>query len=163
MAGSVRYVATGRRDPADPDWDARIDDHRRRRPAQWTTIESSADLPATVLGGNGVTIVDDLGTWLTGMLDDLAAWDAPRGTVAPVVDELVDAVRRCDHRLVMVSPEVGLSIVPETRSGRLFRDELGVLNGRLAAVCDDVVLVVAGLPVTLKSVDASMNTQDFTP
>ncbi|MDJ0393035.1 bifunctional adenosylcobinamide kinase/adenosylcobinamide-phosphate guanylyltransferase [Rhodococcus sp. G-MC3] len=163
VAGPVRYVATGRSDPGDTDWEARIDEHRRRRPPEWTTVESPTDLPATVLVGDGVTIVDDLGTWLTGVLDDEAAWDAPRGTVAPLVDALVDAVRRCRHRVVMVSPEVGLSIVPDTKSGRLFRDELGVLNQRLAAVCDEVVLVVAGLPLTLKSVDASKNSREFTP
>jgi adenosylcobinamide kinase/adenosylcobinamide-phosphate guanylyltransferase len=49
-----------------------------------------------------------------------------------------------------VSAEVGLGVVPSTRAGRLFRDELGALNAALARVCDEVVLLVAGLPVRLK-------------
>ncbi|MCX6492052.1 MAG: bifunctional adenosylcobinamide kinase/adenosylcobinamide-phosphate guanylyltransferase, partial [Rhodococcus sp.] len=60
------------------------------------------------------------------------------------------AVSDCRSTLVIVSPEVGMSVVPESRSGRLFRDELGVLNARLAHVCDRVLLVVAGLALTLK-------------
>ncbi|AYJ33951.1 hypothetical protein D4R08_01075 [Corynebacterium xerosis] len=50
----------------------------------------------------------------------------------------------------MVTPEVGMGVIPEHRSGRLFRDEIGLLNGRLAEVCDQVMLVVAGMPLRLK-------------
>ena len=64
--------------------------------------------------------------------------------------ELVDAVRGCRGRLVLVSAEVGLGVVPATRAGRLFRDELGALNAQLAAECDEVLLLVAGLPLRLK-------------
>lgn len=59
-------------------------------------------------------------------------------------------------RLLLVSPEVGMGVIPEHRSGRLFRDEIGALNARLADVCDDVILVVAGLPLTLKTTRADM-------
>ena len=62
----------------------------------------------------------------------------------------MDAVRACTGRVVLVSAEVGLGVVPATRSGRLFRDELGALNAALAQVCDEVVLLVAGLPLRLK-------------
>jgi adenosyl cobinamide kinase/adenosyl cobinamide phosphate guanylyltransferase len=51
---------------------------------------------------------------------------------------------------VLVSAEVGLGVVPSTRAGRLFRDELGALNGELADVCDEVLLLVAGLPIKLR-------------
>lgn len=97
------------------------------------------------------TIVDDLGTWLTGAIDDREAWDLPRGTITPESDALVNAVSQGIGTMVLVSPEVGWGVVPETRSGRLFQDEMGTLNRRLAAVCDSVVLVVAGQPLTLKS------------
>ena len=103
-------------------------------------------------------MVDDLGTWLTGMLDDARAWERPRGTITPAVDDLVEAVAMCTSTVVLVSPEVGLSVVPESRSGRLFRDELGLLNSRLAAVCDRVLLVVAGLALTLKEPPADFFT-----
>ena len=58
--------------------------------------------------------------------------------------EVVDALRACDPAVVVVTNEVGLGIVPEHRSGRLFRDLLGIVNQRVATVCDEVHLVVAG-------------------
>jgi adenosyl cobinamide kinase/adenosyl cobinamide phosphate guanylyltransferase len=66
------------------------------------------------------------------------------------VDALVEAVRAAPGRVVLVSAEVGLGVVPATRAGRLFRDELGALNAALARVCDEVLLLVAGLPLRLK-------------
>ncbi|MCZ9329068.1 bifunctional adenosylcobinamide kinase/adenosylcobinamide-phosphate guanylyltransferase [Nocardia farcinica] len=151
-SATVRYLATAVLDPADTDFADRVAGHRARRPAHWTTVDS-AD-PATVLtaepGFPGATLVDDLGTWLTARIDALDAWDAPRGTVAPAADALVAAVRDYPGRLVIVSPEVGMGVVPATRSGRLFRDEIGALNQALAAVCEEAYLVVAGLPLRLK-------------
>ncbi|MFF0816985.1 bifunctional adenosylcobinamide kinase/adenosylcobinamide-phosphate guanylyltransferase [Rhodococcus sp. NPDC003318] len=150
--GEVRYVATARVDPADTDFTARIAEHRDRRPAHWTTVESAVGptLAGVLRAGGPPTLVDDLGTWLTAELDAADAWNRPRGTIGPRCDDLVDAVAGYPGTLVLVSPEVGLGVIPETRSGRLFRDEIGSLNGRLAQVCDDVVLAVAGLTVRLK-------------
>jgi adenosylcobinamide kinase/adenosylcobinamide-phosphate guanylyltransferase len=153
-AATVRYVATGRRDPSDDDWNARIDRHRDRRPDHWVTVETSAaaDLAALLsVSYRGPTLVDDLGTWLTGAFADLNAWDSPRGTITPAVDDLVSAVAQFDGELVLVTPEVGLGVVPESAAGRLFRDEIGSLNSRLADQCDSVRLVVAGLAVELKT------------
>jgi adenosylcobinamide kinase / adenosylcobinamide-phosphate guanylyltransferase len=110
------------------------------------------DVAATVRAGRHPLLVDDLATWLTGVLDDAGVWDLPAvpATVDDRVAELVAAVAACPGRVVLVSAEVGLGVVPETRAGRLFRDELGALNAALAAVCDEVVLLVAGLPLRLK-------------
>jgi adenosylcobinamide kinase/adenosylcobinamide-phosphate guanylyltransferase len=145
----VRYVATARRIPGDVEWDARLDAHRARRPPAWTTVES-ADVAGLVRGGGTPLLVDDLATWLTGVLDDAGAWDGPGHGVAAQVAALVDAVATAPGRVVLVSAEVGLGVVPGTRAGRLFRDELGALNAALAAVCDEVILLVAGLPLRLK-------------
>jgi len=147
----VRYLATTRRDPGDADWTARLDAHRRRRPPGWCTVEDP-DVAGLVRAGGGPLLVDDLATWLTRVLDDEGAWDAPE--MPPAVTgrtaELVAAVRTAPGRVVLVSAEVGLGVVPATRAGRLFRDELGALNTDLAAVCDEVLLLVAGLPMRLK-------------
>ncbi len=153
----VRYLATGRVDPEDAEWAARIEAHRARRPAGWRTVEAP-DLAAELLRADDddPVLVDDLGTWLTGRFDDAGGWDGGQDALASVaagVDELVDAVRRCPVRVVLVSAEVGLGVVPATRSGRLFRDELGALNARLAEACDEVVLLVAGIPTTLRRRD----------
>ena len=149
--GRVRYVATARRRADDPEWSARIDVHRARRPPCWTTLED-VDVAAVVRAGGGPLLVDDLATWLTGVLDYAAAWEAPAvpAAVGTAVEELVAAVAAAPGRVVLVSAEVGLGVVPETRAGRLFRDELGALNAALAEVCDEVVLLVAGLPLRLK-------------
>lgn len=147
----VRYVATARRLPGDQEWDARIAAHRSRRPPSWATVEH-ADVAAVLAEPGPPLLVDDLGTWLTGVLDDAGAWAAPAGSdeVGARVAELVAAVAACPARVVLVSAEVGLGVVPGTPAGRRFRDELGTLNAALAEVCDEVVLLVAGLPLRLK-------------
>ena len=147
----VRYLATARRDPDDADWTDRLRAHRSRRPPGWTTVEDP-DVAGLVRAGGGPLLVDDLGTWLTRLLDDTGAWEArPQPpAVAERVTELVAAVAVAPGRVVLVSAEVGLGVVPATRSGRVFRDELGALNAQLAAVCDEVLLLVAGLPLRLK-------------
>jgi len=147
-SAAVRYVATARHVRGDAEWTARIDAHRARRPAAWTTVED-ADLPALLRAGGAPLLVDDIATWLTGVLDDAGAWERSVDISAPV-NALVEAVRAAPGRVVLVSAEVGLGVVPATRAGRLFRDELGALNAALARVCDEVVLLVAGLPLRLK-------------
>jgi adenosylcobinamide kinase/adenosylcobinamide-phosphate guanylyltransferase len=94
------------------------------------------------------TLVDDIGAWLTAVMDRRGAWSA--GSVTADVDDLIDAVGAFGSPLALVSPEVGLTVVPHTASGRRFADELGSLNQRLAGLCDRVVLVVAGQPLTVK-------------
>ena len=93
-------------------------------------------------------LIDCLGTWLTAVIDADDAWeqdaDAVHDLVVARTDELVAAVRGCEHHVVVVTNEVGLGVVPEHRSGRLFRDLLGTVNQRVAAACDEVHLVVAG-------------------
>lgn len=147
---AVRYLATAVPDPADADFAARIAAHRARRPADWMVVEAADPADVLRIPHPGATLIDDMGTWLTARLDARAAWDSPRGTVAPDVDALIAAVADYAHRLVIVTPEVGMDVIPATRSGRLFRDEIGVLNQRLAQVCDEAFLVVAGLPLRLK-------------
>jgi adenosylcobinamide kinase/adenosylcobinamide-phosphate guanylyltransferase len=143
---SVTYVAPG---PVhdDADWAARVAAHRSRRPAGWTTLETG-DL-AQALRSPGPVLVDCLGTWLTRVVDEAGLWTAEAEAVADHVDARVaDAVAaladRLDDQVVLVTNEVGLGVVPEHRSGRLFRDLLGVVNQRVGAACDEVHLVVAG-------------------
>jgi adenosylcobinamide kinase/adenosylcobinamide-phosphate guanylyltransferase len=143
----VRYVATGAAAGGDADWSARVAAHRERRLSHWSTIET-VDVATQLRSDATATVVDDMGGWLTATMDRREAW-----TGAPVcveVDDLLDAVGAFAAPLALVSPEVGLTVVPPTESGRRFADELGILNQRLAAVCDRVVLVIAGQPMTVK-------------
>jgi len=153
-AGRVRYVATARLDVADglpdPEWAARIERHRTRRPAEWVTTEVGAEplALADVLesADQGDTLlVDDLGAWASGVIELTPDEDLDREVI-----RLADAVRACRARLVLVSPEVGLSVVPATESGRQFADLLGTTNRAIAEVCDSLALVIAGNAMWLK-------------
>lgn len=144
----VRYLAPAVAGRADAAWADRVAQHRGRRPAHWSTVESD-DVPAQLRQSPGTpTLVDDLGGWLTGALDRNNGWED--GSVAVPIDQMLGAVSAFGSTLVLVSPEVGLTVVPATASGRRFADELGGLNQRVAALCDRVVLVVAGQAVQLK-------------
>lgn len=144
----VTYVAPGPvPDPeTDPDWADRVARHRAQRPDGWVTVETT-DVAAGVRAAPGAVLLDCLGTWLTAVLDE-TGWESDRDVLEKAVEgRLAALVRAIDgHRddVVVVTNEVGLSVVPEHRSGRVFRDLLGVVNQRVAEVCDDVVLVVAG-------------------
>lgn len=145
---TVTYVAPGPTtdEDADPDWAERIAAHRSRRPLGWITLESR-DL-AAALGTPGPVLVDCLGTWLTALLDRERAWELPGPQVHGLVEQHLAAsvieLRRATGPVVLVTNEVGLGVVPAHRSGRLFRDLLGLTNQVLAAECDEVHLVVAG-------------------
>ncbi|WP_193615073.1 bifunctional adenosylcobinamide kinase/adenosylcobinamide-phosphate guanylyltransferase [Nocardioides lijunqiniae] len=142
---AVTYVAPGPlRD--DADWALRVAAHRERRPTSWSTLETG-DLAAALGAGGvgGAVLVDCLGTWLTRVVDDAGLWDAPADEVATLVEErTAAAVAAMTGTVVLVTNEVGLGVVPEHRSGRLFRDLLGSVNQRFGAACDEVHLVVAG-------------------
>ncbi|MGX7826938.1 bifunctional adenosylcobinamide kinase/adenosylcobinamide-phosphate guanylyltransferase [Actinokineospora sp. 24-640] len=149
--GPALYLATARRVPGDAEWDARIAAHIGRRPASWRTVETpdTACLTAALRTAELPVLVDDLATWLTNELDDANAWDGGVD-LTPQRTALVDAALACPAPLTLVSAEVGLGVVPGTRSGRLFRDELGAVNASMAEVCTEVLLLVAGLPLRLK-------------
>ncbi len=143
----VRYLATGPSPGDDAEWSARVATHRDRRPAHWSTVETT-DLATHLRAPSSATVVDDIGGWLTAAMDRCSAWTG--GSVAADVEDLIDAVDAFSSPLALVSPEVGLTVVPATASGRRFADELGALNQRLADICERVVLVVAGQPVRVK-------------
>jgi adenosylcobinamide kinase / adenosylcobinamide-phosphate guanylyltransferase len=144
---SVTYVATGVPRGDDPEWTARIEAHRERRPPWWRTVETT-DLAPVLRTASGTVLVDGIGTWLAATVDAYDAWDDLEA-VRPGIDELVAAWRETEAHVVAVSDEVGLSPVPASSGGRAFRDALGRLNQRLAAESEETALVVAGRVVDL--------------
>jgi nicotinate-nucleotide--dimethylbenzimidazole phosphoribosyltransferase len=151
-APSVRYVATAVGGEDDPEWLARIEAHQRRRPQSWSTEETGADptrLAAllTEAKPDDTLLIDDLGGWVAQLLDPSRQ---PNDDEADV-SQLAAAVRGTAARVVLVSPEVGLTLVATTPVGRAFTDALGATNQALAEVCDRVALVVAGHHIWLKA------------
>lgn len=138
----VTYVATAVPAPGDTDHAARIEAHRRRRPAGWSTLECTAapDLARDLRRIAGVALVDSLGTWVTLQ----QALD-----VTGEIGDLLAALAERAAPTVVVSEEVGLAVHPSTEAGRRYVDAVGLLNQRIAAVADRVLLVVAGRAVEL--------------
>ena len=145
--GRVVFVATAQ--AGDADMTARIARHRADRPSDWTTIEEPFDVPARVraLGGTDAVVVDCVTVWIANRMLRGDADEAILGAAA----ELAQLVPQCTFDVTLVSNEVGEGVHPPTEAGLRFRDLLGVVNQRLAAACDRVVLMVAGLPLTVKA------------
>jgi adenosylcobinamide kinase/adenosylcobinamide-phosphate guanylyltransferase len=136
------YVATA--EARDSEMAERIAAHRARRGAGWTTIEAPHDLArALAAHGKAPVLVDCLTLWLSNVL--LADAD-----VDTEIAQLEGALARVAAPTVLVANEVGFGIVPDNALGRRFRDLQGLLNQRIAARADRVILVVAGLPLTIK-------------
>ncbi|MCF8570827.1 nicotinate-nucleotide--dimethylbenzimidazole phosphoribosyltransferase [Gordonia sp. HY002] len=143
-AGEVRYLATGSVPADDAAWNTRVRAHRDRRPERFITVETSDPAVELRADATAAVLLDDLGTWLTGVIDRAGAWDDESVSIDDHVDELCAAIGDHLGELTIVSPEVGLSVVAPTAAGRRFADELGALNARVARAVDTVRLVVAG-------------------
>lgn len=156
----VCYLATARHDGHDTEMARRIAHHRARRPAHWACIEEPVELAAalrTHAATETCLLVDCLTLWLTNLLfAGQAARQAEMGQVVdcPVLESqiaaLIDTLPRLPGRIILVSNEVGWGIVPTNALARAFADQQGWLNQRVAAVCQRVTLIAAGLPLTLK-------------
>jgi adenosylcobinamide kinase / adenosylcobinamide-phosphate guanylyltransferase len=136
------YVATA--EARDSEMAERIAAHQARRGAGWRTLETPRDVVGA-LAAHGTTpmLVDCLTLWLSNAL-------LARADVDAEIERLEAALGQAAAPLVLVANEVGFGIVPENVLGRRFRDLQGLLNQRIAARADRVVLVVAGLPLIIK-------------
>ncbi len=136
------YVATA--EAGDHEMAVRIRAHRARRGPSWRTIEAPRDLTAAFAACERMPVlVDCLTLWLSNLM--LADAD-----VNAEVGRLEEALAANVAPVVLVANEVGSGIVPDHALGRKFRDLQGLLNQRIAARADRVVLMVAGLPLALK-------------
>ena len=155
----VVYIATARAE--DAEMQRRVAHHQARRPATWATVEAPlrlADALRAHAAADTCLLVDCLTLWLSNLLfagQAGAQADAGQPIDCPLFEgqtrALIDTLPTLPGRIILVSNEVGWGIVPMHPVSRLFADEQGRLNQRVAAVCDQVTLVAAGLPLTLKS------------
>jgi adenosylcobinamide kinase/adenosylcobinamide-phosphate guanylyltransferase len=141
-AGQWVYLATAQ--PIDDEMKSRIAEHQLRRGEGWHTIEAPIAL-VDVLNRESAqpVLVDCLTLWLTNLT--LGGHD-----IAAAIAGLEAALSRRQGPTILVSNEVGMGIIPQTPLGRLFRDDAGRLNQRMAARAEHVVFIIAGLPLTLK-------------
>jgi adenosylcobinamide kinase/adenosylcobinamide-phosphate guanylyltransferase len=137
------FIATA--EAGDAEMASRIERHRLDRGDAWRTLEAPLDLAGVVanLGEADVAVVDCLTLWLSN------AMAQPEGHAARA-EQLLAALSKCPARLWLVSNEVGWGIVPDNALARAFRDAAGRLHQAIAEAADEVVLVVAGLPLPLK-------------
>ncbi len=151
--GDVVYVATA--EARDAEMEDRIRRHRLERPAHWRTLEAPARLAHTLesVSPGSVVIVDCLTLWLSNTLLRDFREDAPMSELPAWSAEREDFMRHLEstrRRIVLVSNEVGGGVVPMAPIARRFQNEQGWLNQAAASVCEQVTLVVAGIPVTIK-------------
>ena len=138
------FIATA--EAHDEEMAERIARHRIERGDDWVTVEAPRDLAGAIrdhAASEAVLLIDCLTLWLSNIM--LAEMNMEAETEA-----LMLALGAAPGRVVMVSNEVGMGLVPETPLGRRFRDAQGRLNRRVAAMCDRVEFVAAGLPLVLK-------------
>ncbi|HZD31073.1 MAG TPA: bifunctional adenosylcobinamide kinase/adenosylcobinamide-phosphate guanylyltransferase [Candidatus Angelobacter sp.] len=144
----VAFIATA--EGLDDDMRQRIARHREDRPASWTTIEAPLALEDALLqcGSDFDTIlVDCLTVWTANLMQRAASGgDAPQAHA----ERLVQILHRIPASVILVSNEVGSGIVPDNELGRSYRDLLGLVNQRVAAGSDEVILLVAGCPLFVK-------------
>lgn len=139
------YVATAQ--AIDAEMSARIANHQAERGEGWRTLEAPLDLAGTITEAardSDVVLIDCLTLWLSNLMHHEHSIEAETAG-------LIEALKASPVPIIVVSNEVGMSIVPENRLARKFRDAQGRLNQQIAATADVVELVAAGLPLKLKA------------
>jgi adenosylcobinamide kinase/adenosylcobinamide-phosphate guanylyltransferase len=159
--GSVLFVATA--EAGDEDMRQRIERHKKSRPAAWKTLEAQTGIGQQIarnLGGARTVVIDCITLLVNNIFqehgavsDEAIDADLLEKAVTEEIEELIkgiDGLDGLDACCIIVTNEVGLGLVPANRLGRLYRDLLGRANHLLAERADEVIMMVAGLPVKIK-------------
>jgi adenosylcobinamide kinase/adenosylcobinamide-phosphate guanylyltransferase len=155
----VLFVATAQ--AGDEEMRKRIVTHRRARPADWRTMETPVNVGSSILHGisdSEVVLLDDITLLLNNVVGEFLSTNGTdideqkaEEAVTREIDDLVRCIRAIPVDFIIVTNEVGLGLVPDNKLGRVYRDLLGKANQALAGVADEVLFMVAGLPIKLKS------------
>lgn len=138
------YVATAA--VLDKEMEERIEKHRLQRGDDWDLVETPLDIAKQIKSSdyeNSVILVDCLTLWLSNLLHN-------EMNITEQINILIESLKSTQADMVLVSNEVGLGIVPENALARQFRDYAGILHQKVAEIADEVVLVVAGIPMKIK-------------
>lgn len=141
----VVYIATSPHMQGDEEWQQRIQKHQQGRPQHWETVEENIDLCGVLnnFKGDQCALVDCLTLWLFNIMSD-------ERDIAVEIEHLCSCLAKLEQRVILVSNELGMGLVPEQKLGRDFRDEQGRLNQAVAKVATHVEFMVAGIPMVLK-------------
>lgn len=142
---SVVYVATSQEDANDPEWQARLEKHRDRRPLHWQTLAVPTDLSLAITQNlaSNCLLIDSLGTWVANLLSqDENQWQL-------IQEELLENLQNSSQNIILVAEETGWGVVPAYPIGRQFRDRLGNLTREIGAIADKVYLVTGGYVLDL--------------
>ncbi len=157
----VLFVATA--DAGDKDMQQRIENHKRERPSNWRTLETTLHVGNHIeqeVGEIQVVILDCITLLVNNIFNLYSEQELEQieesvleNRVTAEINEFIECTRKVDASFIIVSNEVGLGLVPGNRIGRLYRDLLGRANQKLAGMADEVYLMVAGLPMKIKPAD----------
>ena len=152
FGGRITYVATAER--GDDEMRERIAQHRAARPAEWQTIERPMHIGVVLVRCDAEVVVLDCVTLLVSNVmlaaGETAATAQVEAQVRREIDNLLDAWHGAQFNMIVVSNEVGMGLVPTYPLGRTYRDVLGRANQQLAQAADEVIFMVAGLPMRVK-------------
>jgi len=155
----VLFVATA--EAGDEEMGQRIAEHQKARPSTWSTLEVTTHIGSQIrqsIGRNKTVLVDCITLLVSNILGQ--HYDSTgepidvsliEKEVADEIGELIDCLNQVDASFIIVSNEVGLGLVPDNKIGRLYRDLLGKANQILGQHIDEIYMMVAGLPLRLKS------------
>ncbi|OJV12365.1 MAG: adenosylcobinamide kinase/adenosylcobinamide phosphate guanyltransferase [Dyadobacter sp. 50-39] len=145
-SASPVYVATSK--IWDEDFAERVKRHRDERGPEWTSLESERDIHLLPLAGK-VAVIDCVTLWLANLFA-ASEYDVEKSLAAFKTE--VDALAAIDATLIIISNEIGMGVHAETAAGRKFTDLQGWANQYVAAAAQEAILMVSGLPLTLKSI-----------
>ncbi|MCX6012509.1 MAG: bifunctional adenosylcobinamide kinase/adenosylcobinamide-phosphate guanylyltransferase [Chloroflexi bacterium] len=153
----ILFVATA--EALDKEMQHRIEVHKKNRPQNWCTLEVTRGIGKKIesdIGDSHVVIIDCITMLVSNLVGEASTIsESDYRTIEDLVNqeikELIECINRVKAHFVIVSNEVGLGIVPQTGIGRLYRDILGKVNQDLASIATEVYLMVAGIPVAVKS------------
>lgn len=152
LAGAVKgrkaFIATA--EPLDQEMKQRITRHRKKRPAGWDTIEEPLHLAKTLKRcgeSYDVVLIDCLTLWISNLLVNKSMNEK---AILKKISTLIASCKEIPSRVVMVTNELGMGIVPANRLSRRYRDLVGKANQQIAAEADEVYFLVSGIPMKLK-------------
>jgi adenosylcobinamide kinase/adenosylcobinamide-phosphate guanylyltransferase len=151
LSDKVLFVATG--EPLDDEMQSRIAEHKKARPKTWHTLELPTGIGKGVtkqIGEAEVVIIDCITLLISNLLSNEPDYSESERLVKVEIDELLACLRTVSASFIIVSNEVGMGLVPETKVGRVYRDLLGKTNQLIALNSSRVYLMVAGTPIDIK-------------